>query len=88
MYTCLSYLKIISEKKLNTYYKNGSKLSGHVSHHGVRGSKFQPDPEGTSIGYGLAYGNKLNKNKKTFVLMSDGELRIGMGGCIVASHLI
>ena len=76
LYTCLSYLKIISERKLNTYYKNGSKLSGHVSHHGVEGVEISTGSlgHGLSIGCGLAYGNKLNKNKKkTFVLMSDGE---------------
>ena len=62
LYTCLSYLKIISERKLNTYYKNGSKLSGHVSHHGVEGVEISTGSlgHGLSIGCGLAYGNKLN----------------------------
>lgn len=76
LYSCLSSLGIITDKVLNTYYTNGSKLSGHVSHFGIKGIDFSTGSlgHGLSIGCGLAYGNNLKKNKrKTFVLMSDGE---------------
>jgi len=76
LYTCLTHKNIISKKKLSSYYQNGSRLSGHVSHYGVEGIEISTGSlgHGLSIGCGFAYGNRLNKSqKKTFVLMSDGE---------------
>ena len=92
LYTCLNKINMISDKQLNSYYKNGSKLSGHVSHYGINGVDFSTGSlgHGLSIGCGLAYGNVLNNDKKrlTFVVLSDGECDEGSiwEAALFASH--
>ena len=91
LYVSLAHLKIINQKSLDTYYTNGSKFSGHVSHHNIPGIDFSTGSlgHGLSMGCGLAFGNMLRKNKKiTYVLMSDGECDEGSvwEAAMFASH--
>jgi len=61
---------------LETHYKDGSFLSGHVSHKGIPGVEFSTGSLGhaLSVGAGLAYGAKLRQEShRIFVLLSDGE---------------
>lgn len=91
LYVTLEHLNIIYQKNLDSYYSNGSKFSGHVSHHNIQGIDFSTGSlgHGLSIGCGMAYGNLLKKNKKmTYVLMSDGECDEGSiwEAALFASH--
>lgn len=61
---------------LKTHYRDGSDLSGHVSHKGVPGVELSTGSlgHGLSVGTGMAYGAMLDrKAHRVFVLLSDGE---------------
>ena len=76
----MALLKIIPIKKLDTYYKNGSVFSGHVSHYKVPGIECSTGSLGSGIGIacGVALASKLDKKKsKIFTLVGDGELNEG-----------
>ncbi len=76
IYSVLANLGFFSREILKTHYKNGSLLSGHVSHKGVPGVEISTGSlgHGLSIGAGLAFGAKLNNsNEKIFVILGDGE---------------
>lgn len=80
VYAALALLKIIPIKKLDTYYKNGSVFSGHVSHYKVPGIECSTGSLGSGIGIacGVALASKLDKKKsKIFTLVGDGELNEG-----------
>jgi len=80
LYVCLNYLGVISDKTLESFYQNGTALSAHPAP-----NKFKEIPFATgSLGHGLplavgvALSNKLlNKDLRTFVLLSDGETNEG-----------
>lgn len=62
--------------KLQTHYRDGSDLCGHVSHKGIPGVEVSTGSlgHGLSIGVGMAYAAKLDEKKhRVFVLLSDGE---------------
>ena len=64
---------------LDDYCKNGSKLTGHISHY-VPGVEVSTGSlgHGLSIGCGIALaGKRDNKRYRVFVLLSDGELDEG-----------
>jgi transketolase len=91
VYLVLYYKKIISSKKISGYYQNGSYLSGHVSHYRNPGIEISSGSlgHGLSIGCGYAFGNMINGvNKKTIVMMSDGECNEGSvwEAVLFASH--
>ena len=84
-HACLAYYCIlqkfgyISNKILNSYGKNNTILSAHVSHK-VRGVEFSTGSLGHGLPYatGRALAEKINKtNNKIYVLISDGELNEG-----------
>ena len=50
LYTALAETDFFDKSELNTYYRNGSRLSGHVSHY-VPGVEFSTG----SLGHGLSY---------------------------------
>ena len=80
VYLTLWHFKKISNKKISKYYKNGSYLSGHISHFKNIGIEISTGSlgHGLSIACGYALGNKLKKNRKnTYVLLSDGECNEG-----------
>lgn len=76
LYAVLAQKKFFDENILDTYCKNGSKLSGHSSRNSVPGVEVSTG----SLGHGLPMaagialaGKKDKKNYRVFVLMSDGE---------------
>ncbi|MBI4063354.1 MAG: transketolase [Elusimicrobia bacterium] len=61
---------------LDTFYQDGSRLMGHISHTGVPGVEFSTGSlgHGLSIGCGVALAAKRKADSyRTFVLLSDGE---------------
>lgn len=80
IYATLSKKGFFKEKILSTHYQNGSKLSGHVSHKGIKGVEFSTGSLGHGLpvacGYALALKNDKKKSR-VFCLLSDGELNEG-----------
>ena len=75
LYTTLAEYSFFEKNELNTYYQNGSRLSGHVSHY-VPGVEFSTGSlgHGLSVGVGMAYALKKKKNTaKVYVVLGDGE---------------
>ena len=66
--------------ELKTHYANGSRLSGHVSHH-LPGIDFSTGSlgHGLSAGAGMAFAMKQNGNtdSRVFVVLGDGECNEG-----------
>lgn len=65
---------------LDTYCKDGSKLAGHITHHGVPGVELSSGSlgHGLPIGCGMALaGNRGRLSYRVFVMLSDGELDEG-----------
>ena len=61
---------------LETHFRNGSKLSGHVSHKGIPGVELSTGSlgHGLPVGTGMAYAGKLKgAGHRVYVLLSDGE---------------
>ncbi len=61
---------------LGTYYQNGSRLSGHVSHHEVPGVEFSTGAlgHGIGVGAGMAMSAKMDgKAHRVYIVMGDGE---------------
>jgi transketolase len=76
VYSVLSEVGFFSTDKLKTHYKDGSDLSGHVSHKKIPGVELSTGSlgHGLNVGVGMAKAAKLNKkNHKIVVLLSDGE---------------
>ena len=76
IYAALAESGFFPIETLKTHYQNGSILSGHVSHKGVPGVEISTGSlgHGLSIGSGMAYAGKLNKNTyRVFVILGDGE---------------
>ena len=79
LYAILAECGFFSKKQLFDHYQDGSKMSGHVSHH-IEGVEFSTGSLGTGLGVscGIALGLKLQKNtSKVYCLLSDGELNEG-----------
>lgn len=75
IYAALAETKFIPIEELKTHYANGSRLSGHVSHH-VPGVDFSTGSlgHGLSVAAGMAYAAKKSDKKwKTYVVLGDGE---------------
>tara|TARA_Y100001949_G_scaffold173715_1_gene179795 strand:- start:43 stop:852 length:810 start_codon:yes stop_codon:yes gene_type:complete len=79
LYATMFYHGLISNEELQTYFINGSVLSGHTSHHvpfvehstGALG-------HGLPVGVGMAIGlRSRNLNSKVYVIVGDGELHEG-----------
>lgn len=76
VYAALAERGFFDMSKLDTHYRNGSKLSGHVSHKGVPGVEVSTGSlgHGLGIGAGMALNlNRLGGGQRVFVLLSDGE---------------
>ncbi len=76
VYACLATRGFFSEGLLDTYCTDNTRLSGHLTHHGVPGVEVSSG----SLGHGLSFGTgialaakKTGKPYRTFVLLSDGE---------------
>jgi transketolase len=79
LYAALAITGFISKDELATYGQDGSRLMAHVSHK-VPGVEFSTG----SLGHGLPFGcgkalaaKRRNKDWRTFVMLSDGELDEG-----------
>lgn len=75
IYSALAENGFFDVSELKTHYADGSRLSGHVSHH-LPGVDFSTGSlgHGLSAGSGMAYAlKKDNKDSKVFVVMGDGE---------------
>jgi len=76
VYATLAELGFFSNEKLATHYKDGSNLSGHVSHKEIPGVELSTGSlgHGLNVGVGMAKAAILNnKSHKIIVLLSDGE---------------
>lgn len=75
VYAALAENEFFAVEELKTHYANGSRLSGHVSHH-LPGVDFSTGSlgHGLSAGTGMAYAAKKDrKNHKVYVVLGDGE---------------
>ena len=75
IYAALAERGFFPVEELKTHYQNGSRLSGHVSHH-LPGVDFSTGSlgHGLSAGAGMAYAAKKDgKNHSVYVVLGDGE---------------
>lgn len=91
LYATLKNFGIMSSEDYETYYANGSKLSGHISHSGILGVEFSSGSLGYGLGVasGIAYSKKLSgKSSKVFCILGDGECNEGSvwESALFASH--
>lgn len=80
VYAALAEVGFINKNDLINHCKNGSNLSGHISHKGIPGVEFSTGSlgHGLSVSCGMALSAKLDMKKhKIFTLLSDGELDEG-----------
>ncbi len=79
IYAALAESGFFPVPELKTHYQNGSRLSGHVSHH-LPGVDFSTGAlgHGLSAGAGMSMAAKLDhKDYRVFVVMGDGECNEG-----------
>ena len=75
-YAALAESGFFDVEYLKQHYKDGSMLSGHVSHKGVPGVELSTGSlgHGLPVGVGMAYSAQILEEKhRVFVLLSDGE---------------
>ena len=75
VYAALAESGFFETEELKTHYQNGSRLSGHVSHH-VPGVDLSTGSlgHGLPVAAGMAYaGLKDHKDYKVYVVLGDGE---------------
>jgi transketolase len=76
IYAALAERGFFPLSDLDHHYRNGSRLSGHVSHKDVPGVEFSTGSLGHGLGVGVGMAMQLRRlggSQRTFVLMSDGE---------------
>lgn len=79
IYAALAESGFFPVEELKTHYQNGSRLSGHVSHH-LPGVDFSTGSlgHGMSAAAGIAYALKKDGRKeRSFVVVGDGECNEG-----------
>ncbi len=81
-HACAALYAVLAERGffplewLDTFYQNGSRLAGHVTHNRIPGVEVSTGSlgHGLSIGSGMALAAKQDEKKhRIFVLLSDGE---------------
>ncbi|MEN9414141.1 MAG: hypothetical protein RLZ62_445 [Bacteroidota bacterium] len=80
VYAVLAELGYFDKSLLETYYQNGSNLSGHISHKGVPGVEFSTGSLGHGVcaAAGMAWVAKASrKSHRVFTIMGDGECQEG-----------
>lgn len=80
IYAALAEKGFFPVEVLNSYYLDGSKLSGHISHKGVPGVEFSTGSLGHGIGVavGMALAAKLDKKTHhIYTILGDGECEEG-----------
>ena len=76
IYSALAETGFFPVKELDTYYQNGSKLSGHISHKGVPGAEISTGSlgHGVCVACGMALAAKLDgKQHHVYTIIGDGE---------------
>jgi transketolase len=76
VYAALAEAGFFPADWLDTYCQDGTRLAGHVSHHGVPGVELSSGSLGhaLSVGCGMALAGKRDgAGYRVFVLLSDGE---------------
>jgi len=76
VYAALAELGFFDFATLDEHYRNGSRLSGHISHKGVPGVEVSTGSlgHGLGIGAGMAFNlRRLGGSQRVYVLLSDGE---------------
>jgi transketolase len=91
VYAVLAERGFFPIEKLASHYRDGSDLSGHVSHKGVPGVELSTGSlgHGLPVGAGMAYAAKLDAaSHRVLVLLSDGECDEGSNweAILFASH--
>ncbi len=79
LYAALAETGFFEIEELKTHYANGSRLSGHVSHH-VPGVDLSTGSlgHGLSVATGMAYAAKKDRKEyRTYVVLGDGECNEG-----------
>lgn len=80
IYAALAEEGFFPVEELKTHYQNGSRLSGHVSHH-VPGVDFSTGSlgHGLSVACGMAYAAKKDRitDHRVFAVLGDGECNEG-----------
>lgn len=79
IYAALAECGFFPVEELKTHYQNGSRLSGHVSHH-LSGVDFSTGSlgHGLSVATGMSYALKKDDRKeRVFVVLGDGECNEG-----------
>lgn len=80
IYAALAEEGFFPVEELKTHYANGSRLSGHVSHH-LPGVDFSTGSlgHGLSVACGMAYAAKKDRDvgHRVFVVLGDGECNEG-----------
>jgi transketolase len=92
VYAVLAERGFFPSEWLKTYCQDGSRLAGHVTHHGVPGVEVSTGSlgHGLAIGCGMALAAKRDhKTFRVFVLLSDGECDEGSTweAALFAPHL-
>ncbi len=80
IYAALAEKSFFDTKELMTHYADGSRLSGHVSHHNLPGVEISTGSlgHGICVGCGMAIAAKKdNKDHRIFVVIGDGECNEG-----------
>lgn len=91
VYAVLAERGFFPIEKLASHYRDGSDLSGHISHKGVPGVELSTGSlgHGLPVGAGMAYAGILDgASHRVFVLLSDGECDEGSNweAILFASH--
>ena len=76
LYAVLAEQGFFPIERLESHYKDGSELCGHVSHKGILGVEISTGSlgHGLSIAAGMAFAARLDKRPhRIFTLLSDGE---------------
>ena len=91
IYSILSQVGFFERARIKDHYKNGSLLSGHVSHKGNPGIELSTGSLGMALGVGTGMAlsfKKRGSKQSVYVLMSDGECNEGANweAILFASH--
>ena len=92
VYSVLAEKGFFPKKYLETFYRNGGILPGHMDKEAAPGIEYSLGSlgHGLPVGIGMAISNKKNGNLgRIFVLLGDGECDEGSvwEGAMLASHL-
>ena len=76
VYAALAERGFFPIEMLDQHYRNGSRLSGHVSHKGVPGVEVSTGSLGHGLGIGAGMAMQLRRTggrQRVYVVLSDGE---------------